>query len=115
MILWKHDITIGNLLGDSLGLVKALLWARLQLTTGWAAKLTGNLLALSLRRILLDTLPLSLADLLGPLGTLLLSGVSLSDILALLLLDGLTLNNIVLDIVLMHRKEGAFILDTWTL
>merc|ERR1711973_708862 len=35
---------------DSLGPWEALLWARLQLTARWAAKLFGDLLTLSLRR-----------------------------------------------------------------
>jgi len=89
-------------LGDhSLGLGEALLWAGLQLTTGWAAKLPGDLLTLGLGRVLLDPLPVLLTDLLGPLGTLLLGGVTLGHILALLLLDGLALNDIILDIVFM--------------
>merc|ERR1711973_3627 len=92
---------LGHLGDDSLGPWEALLWARLQLTARWAAKLFGDLLTLSLRRILLDVLLLGLTDLLGPLGTLLLSGVTLSDILALLFLDGLALNNVILDVVLV--------------
>jgi len=104
-----------HLLGDSLGLVEALLWARLQLATGWAAKLTGNLLTLGLRRVLLDTLPLGLTDLLGPLGTLLLGGVSLGDILAFLLLDGLALNDIILNIVLMVPGLALRLVDGLTL
>jgi len=104
-----------HLLCDSLGLVEALLWARLQLATGWAAKLTGNLLTLGLRRVLLDTLPLGLTDLLGPLGTLLLGGVSLGDILAFLLLDGLALNDIILNIVLMVPGLALRLVDGLTL
>merc|ERR1712126_628011 len=90
-----------NFRDNSLLLGEALLWARLQLTARWAAKLLGDLLTLSLGRVLLDIGLLLGTDLLGPLGTLLLSGVSLSDILTLLLLDGLTLNDIILNIVLM--------------
>merc|ERR1719320_1958575 len=104
-----------HLLGNSLGLVEALLWARLQLTARWAAKLTWDLLTLGLRRVLLDTLPLRLTDLLGPLGTLLLSGISLGDILALLLLDGLTLNDIILNIVLVVPGLTLRLVDGLTL
>jgi len=86
---------------NSLGLGEALFWARNQLATGWAAELLGDLLTLSLRRILLDILLLRLTDLLGPLGTLLLSGVTLSDILALLLLDSLALNNVIFNVMLV--------------
>merc|ERR1712112_451686 len=96
---------------DSLGLGEALLWARLQVTAGWAAKLLGNLLTLGLRRILLDIGLLLGTDLLGPLGTLLLSGVSLSDILTLLLLDGLTLDDIILNIVLMVSGLALRLVD----
>jgi len=90
-----------DLLDNGLLLVKTLLWARLELAAGWATKLTWDLLALSLRRILLDLLLLRRTDLFRPLGTLLLSGVSLGDILALLLLDGLTSDNVILNVVLM--------------
>merc|ERR1719167_1728742 len=63
-----------NLLDNSFLLVKAFLWAWLQLTSGWTTELLGDLLTFSLRRVLLDVLLLGLTDLLGPLGTLLLSG-----------------------------------------
>merc|ERR1712168_137583 len=92
-------LQVASLLWDlpdhSLLLVKALLWARLQLTSRWATKLTWDLLTLGFWGVLLDILLLGLTDLLGPLGTLLLSGVTLGDILALLLLDGLALNNVI--------------------
>jgi len=100
-------------LGDnSLLLGEALLWARLQLTARWAAKLFGDLLTLSLRRILLDVLLLGLTDLLGPLGTLLLSGVTLSDILALLLLDRLALHNIIFDVMLVVPGLALGLVDS---
>jgi len=107
-------------LGDnSLGLGEALLWSRDQLATGWAAKLLGDLLTLSLRRVLLDPLPVLLTDLLGPLGTLLLGGVTLSDILALLLLNGLALNNVILNVVLVIPGLALRLVDgptfIWTL
>jgi len=102
---------LGHLGDDSLGPWEALLWARLQLTARWAAKLFGDLLTLSLRRILLDVLLLGLTDLLGPLGTLLLGGVSLSDILTLLLLDGLTLNNVILNVVLVIPGLALGLID----
>merc|ERR1712136_638723 len=60
---------------NSLGLGEALLWARLQVTARWAAKLLGDLLTLSLRRVLLDIGLLLGTDLLGPFSTLLLGGV----------------------------------------
>jgi len=104
-----------HLLGNSLSLVKALLWARLQLTTRWATKLTWNLLTLGFRRVLLDPLPLGVADLLGPLGTLFLGGVTLGDILALLLLDGLALNNIILNVVLVVPGLTLRLVDSLTL
>merc|ERR1719495_939725 len=103
MLALLLGLRVASLLWDlrhnSLGPGEALLWARLQLTARWAAKLLGDLLTLGLRRVLLDVLLLGLTDLLGPLGTLLLGGVALGDILALLLLDGFTLNNIILNIV----------------
>jgi len=80
---------------------EALLWTRLQLTAGWAAELLGDLLTLSLWRVLLDIGLLLGTDLLGPLGTLLFSCVALSDILTLFLLDGFTVDNVVLNIMLM--------------
>merc|ERR1719320_1965671 len=83
-----------DLSDNSLSLLKALLWAGLQLTTRWAAELTWDLLALSFRRVLLDTLLLLGTDLLGPLGTLLLGGVTLGDILALLLLLRLKVSSV---------------------
>jgi len=89
-------------LGDnSLSLREALLWAGHQITAGGAAKLFGNLLTLSLGRVLLDVLLVGFTDLLGPLGTLLLGGVTLGHILALFFLDGLTLNDIILNIMLV--------------
>jgi len=114
--LWlKVASLLRNLLDNGLLLVKALLWARLQLTARWATELTWDLLTLSLRRVLLDILLLRLADLLGPLGTLLLGGVSLGDILALLLLDGLTSNNIILNIVLVVTGLALRLVDGLTL
>merc|ERR1719320_1866493 len=104
-----------DLSDNSLSLLKALLWAGLQLTTRWAAELTWDLLALSFRRVLLDTLLLLGTDLLGPLGTLLLGGVTLGDILALLLLDGLTLNNIILNVVLVVLGLTLRLIDGLTL
>jgi len=97
---------------DSFGLWEAFLWARDQLATGWSTELLGDLLTLSLRRILLDILLLGLANLLGPLGTLLLSGVPLSDILALLLLDGLTLNNVIFNIMLVVPGLALGLVDS---
>jgi len=92
---------LGNFRDNSLLLGEAFLWARLQLTARWTAKLPGDLLTLSLGRVLLDIGLLGSTDLLGPLGTLLLSCVTLSDILALLLLDGLAVNDIILNVMLM--------------
>jgi len=43
-----------NFRDNSLLLGEAFLWARLQLTARWTAKLLGDLLTFSLRRILLD-------------------------------------------------------------
>jgi len=89
-------------LGDnSLLLGEALLWTRLQLTARWAAKLPGDLLALGLRRVLLDVGLLLGTDLLGPLGALLLGGIALGHVLALLLLDGLAVDDIILNVVLV--------------
>jgi len=90
-----------HLRNNSLSLGEALLWAGHQITAGWAAKFFGDLLTLSLGRVLLDVLLVGFTDLLGPLGTLLLGGVTLGHILALLLLDGLALNNVILNIVLV--------------
>jgi len=105
MLALLLGLQVAGLLWDfrnnSFGPGEALLWARLQLTARWAAKLLGDLLTLGLRRVLLDIGLLLGTDLLGPLGTLLLSGVSLSDILALLLLDSLAVDDIILNIVLM--------------
>merc|ERR1719320_1207008 len=115
----KQRLQVASLLWDlsdnSLSLVKALLWAGLQLTTRWAAELLGDLLALSLRRVLLDLLLLRSTDLLGPLGTLLLGGVTLGDILALLLLDGLARHNIVLNVVLVVPGLTLRLVDGLTL
>jgi len=105
MLALLLGLQVAGLLWDfrdnSLGLGEALLWAGLQFAARWAAELFGDLLTLSLRRVLLDIGLGGFTDLLGPLGTLLLSGVALSDILALLLLNGLALNNVVLNIVLV--------------
>merc|ERR1712121_187087 len=89
-LLWY----LGN---NGLSLGEGLLWASFRFAAGWAAKFLGDLLTLSLRRVLLDGLLVCFTDLLGPLGTLLLGGVTLSDVLALLFLDGLTLNNVILN------------------
>jgi len=103
-------------LGDnSLLLGEALLWARLQLTARWAAKLPRDLLTLSLGRVLLDIGLLLGTDLLGPLGTLLLSCVTLSDILALLLLDGLAVHDIILNVMLMVPGCALRLVDGPTL
>jgi len=104
-----------DLSDNSLCLLKALLWAGLQLTTRWATELTRDLLTLSFWRELLDTLRLLGTDLLGPLGTLLLSGVTLGDILALLLLDGLALNDIILNIMLVVPGLTLRLVDGLTL
>ena len=48
---------LGNLWNNSLLPVKALLWARFELTTWWPTELTGNLFTLSLRREFLNRLP----------------------------------------------------------
>merc|ERR1712121_624800 len=93
-LLWY----LGN---NGLSLGEGLLWASFRFAAGWAAKFLGDLLTLSLRRVLLDGLLVRFTDLLGPLGTLLLSGVTLSDVLALLLLDGLALNNVILNSMLV--------------
>merc|ERR1712121_113984 len=93
-LLWY----LGN---NGLSLGEGLLWASFRFAAGWAAKFLGDLLTLSLRRVLLDGLLVCFTDLLGPLGTLLLGGVTLSNILALLLLDGLALNNVTLNSMLV--------------
>jgi len=111
----KAASLLWDLSDNSLSLLKALLWAGLQLTTRWAAELTGDLLTLSFWRVLLDALPVLLTDLLGPLGTLLLSGVTLGDILALLLLDGLALNDIILNIMLVVPGLTLRLVDGLTL
>jgi len=112
-------LQVASLLWDfghnGLSLGEALLWAWLQLTARWTAKLTWDLLTLGLGRVLLDIGLLLGTDLLGPLGTLLLSGVSLGDILALLLLDGLTLNNVILNIVLVVPGLALRLVDSLTL
>merc|ERR1719320_687779 len=119
MLALLLGLQVASLLWDlsdnSLSLVEALLWARLQLTARWATELLGNLLALSLRRVLLDLLLLRSTDLLGPLGTLLLGGVTLGDILALLLLDGLARHNIVLNVVLVVPGLTLRLVDGLTL
>jgi len=97
---------------NSLGLGEALLWARLQVTARWAAKLLGDLLTLGLRRVLLDIGLLLGTDLLGPLGTLLLGGVALSDILALLLLDGLALDNVIFNVVFVVPGLALGLVDS---
>jgi len=104
-----------HLSNNSLLLVKAFLWAWLQLAAGWSTELTGNLLALGFWRVLLDIFLLRLTDLLGPLGTLLLSSVALSHILAFLLLDGLALNNVILNIVLVVPGLALRLVDSLTL
>jgi len=90
---------LGNFLDDGFLLVEALLGSGGQDAARGTAKLAGNLLTFSLGSVLLDFLAVSLADLLGPFGTLLLGGVTLGDILALLFLDGLTLNNIIFNVM----------------
>jgi len=119
MLAFLLGLQVAGLLWDlsdnSLLFVKALLWAWLEDTSRWAAKLTWYLLTLSFGRILLDPLLLRFTDLLWPLGTLLLSGVALGDILALLLLDGFTLNNIVFHIVLMVPGLTLRLVDSLTL
>jgi len=104
-----------NFRDNSLLLGEAFLWARLQLTARWTAKLLGDLLTLSLRRILLDIGLLLGTDLLGPLGTLLLSCVALSDILTLLLLDGLAVDNIILNVVLVVPGLALGLVDSFAL
>ena len=103
------------LLDNSLLLVKALLGSRSEDTTRRTAKLSGNLPTLSLRGELGDTLPVSDARLLGPLGTLLLGSVSLGDILALLLLDGLAGDNVILNLVLVVPGLTLGLIDGLTL
>jgi len=90
---------LGNFLDDGFLLVEALLGSGGQDAARGTAKLAGNLLTFSLGSVLLDLLAVSLADLLGPFGTLLLGGVTLGDILALLFLDGLALNNIIFNVM----------------
>merc|ERR1719334_1164922 len=104
-----------DLSDNSLLLVKAFLWARLQLTAGWSTELTWHLLALSFWGVLLNPLPLGVTDLLGPLGTLLLSSVALGHILAFLLLDGLALDNIILNIVLVIPGLTLRLIDSLAL
>jgi len=104
-----------DLSDNSLLLVKAFLWAWLQLTAGWSTELTGHLLALGFWRVLLDIFLLRLTDLLGPLGALLFSSVALGHILAFLLLDGLALNNIILNIVLVVPGLTLRLVDGLTL
>ncbi len=74
------------LLHNGLLLVKALLRARLRDAARRSTELPGHLAALSLGGELLDTLPLGVAHLPGPLGTLLLGSVTLGHVLTLLLL-----------------------------
>jgi len=105
---------LGHLGDDGLLLGEALLWAGDQLAAGRAAKLLGDLLTLSLRRVLLDILRLLGTDLLGPLGALGLSRVTLGDILALLLVFGGTLNNIILDVVLVVAGGTLGLVDSPT-
>ena len=102
------------LLDNGLLLVETFFWSWLEFATGWSAKFTWDLLTFSFWGVLLDVLLLGLANLLGPLGTLLLSGVSLSHILALLLLDGLTFNYVILDIVLMVSGLTLRLVDSLT-
>jgi len=104
-----------DLSDNSLLLVKAFLWAWLQLAARWSTELTGHLLALGFWRVLLDIFLLRLTDLLGPLGTLLLSGVALGHILAFLLLDGLALDNIILNIVLVIPGLTLRLIDSLAL
>jgi len=97
---------------NSFGSRETFLWAWLQLTSRWATKLLGNLLTLSLRRVLLNVSLLGRTDLFGPLGTLLLSGVTLSHILAFLLLDSLALNHIILNIMLVVPGLALRLIDS---
>jgi len=112
-------LQVASLLWDfghnGLSLGEALLWAWLQLTARWTAKLTWDLLTLGLGRVLLDIGLLLGTDLLGPLGTLLLSGVSLGDILTLLLLDGLAVDDVILNVVLMVPGLALRLVDSLTL
>jgi len=118
--LWlKVASLLRHLLNDGLFLVKALLWAGGEDTSRWATELTGHLLTLGFRRVLLNSQFLRGTDLLGPFCTLLFSSVTLGDILTLLLLDGLTLDNIILNIVLMVPGLTLRLIDGltffWTL
>jgi len=92
---------LGNLLDDSLLLIKALLLSADSLKLR-AAELKNDGLALGLGGVLGHTLLPGRALPPGPLGTLLLGGVSLGHILALLILDIVALNNIILNIVLVE-------------
>jgi len=116
LLLWLQVAGLfRDLRDDSLSLGKTLLWARLQLTARWATELLRHLLTLSLGRVLLDILLLGLANLFGPLGTLLLGGVAISDILTFLLLNCLTLNNIIFNIMLMVPSFTLGLIDSFAL
>jgi len=106
---------LGNLLNDSLLLVKALFGSGSQDTSGRTAKLSGHLLTLGLGSVFLDSLSLVGTDLSGPLGTLLLGGVTLGDIFALLLLDGLAVDHIILDFVFVISGLALGLVDSLTL
>merc|ERR1719187_1725313 len=97
---------------NSLSFGEALLWARDQLAAGWATELLGDLLTLSLRRVLLDIGLLLVTNLLGPLGTLLLGCVTLSDIFTLLLLDSLAFHNVIFNIMLMVPGLALGLVDS---
>jgi len=115
LLLWLQVAgLLGNLLDNSLLLVKAFLWAWLQLTSRWTAELTWHLLTFSFWSVLLDNLLLRGTDLLGPLGTLLLSGVSLGDVLTLLFLDGLASHNVILNLVLVVPGLALRLVDGLT-
>jgi len=103
-----------DLSDNSLLLGEALLWARFQVTARWTAKLLGDLLTLSLGRILLYIGLFLGTDLLGPLCTLLFSCVALCDILTLLLLDGFAVDHIILNIVLMVPGLALRLIDSPT-
>jgi len=91
-----------NLLDNSLSLLSAFLWARLQITSYWTAKLKWLLETFSMRGDFLDCYFLDrFAFNNWPLVTLLLSGVTLGDILTLLFIDSLATGNIILNIMYM--------------
>ena len=100
---------------DGFLLLEALLGSGAKDTARGTAELTGNLLTVGLRGVLLHSLLRGSVALLDrPFGALLLGGVTLSDIFALFFLDGLAVDNVILNFVFVVTGLADRLVDGFT-